>query len=389
MPSANTIGDVGTATLNAAAARSVAFWQAYGGITPAPWEGQAGVVYMAGGGHTDGPENDVYKFDNYTGLISRVKNSATIFVKPGTGPNPGYTGDYVSGWLYDNTDPASETVQVGELCTGHVGTKLIAAPASAISGAGAASTWLVQAGVGGIAVQGQRSCTSTFKLRAGVDQQWTQHSALSLPLFENYWTPLADSCYDPTRNRLMGHLTFGPSGGVPSTSLMYRNLTTGAVTKEDFTGIASHMGGTNAAHFYMAADDCLLIVGALDSDQSVPSLTVWDLVTKVCYRPTLTGTLPSMSFHGTQGWSNGWRKAFMATPGEPKRVYFLTPTGNVRTAPWACTYRDFAGADLRFGTADVASGLNRLYHVEALGALLMQFGVEGQPVQAIPLVPAP
>lgn len=387
VPAENTAANFGT-SLNTGIGRSVAFWTANGGLAWAPWWGTHGSYITSGGGHGDGSENDVWRFDIDTQTLSQLKASASIFIKP-SGANATYVARELDGWMYDNAVAGDTTVQTGEPFAPHAALLLQALPESAIPGEGATNGWLHWIGLHSMPVSGQRGTYTAQKLRMGVDTTYTLASATGLPLIESYWWPLGNGCYDPSRNRVWYHLNFSPAvGGAPSTMLGYRDIETGASSSQTFTGIDSYAGGLNEAPFFLAAYDCIVCVGIVDASPTTVGVVVYDLTTNLVYRPTLSGTAPVVDERAGKTWSDSWGKLALVCAANTSKVWFLTPGANPRTDAWTWGSTDIIGT-LQFpsATSGIATGLNRLHHVSTAGDVLLWCGKESEPAQVINVTP--
>jgi hypothetical protein len=382
-----TVADLSLNTVDQAAGRRVNFWKAWSGVGWAPWWGRLGSVIIAGGGHGDGSENDIYRFDVEERVVSRIKQSAPIFYKQVPGMP---VADKLTGWMWASSDVGDTSTQEGELFAVHEYSGLQAIPEPGIPGKGASHGWLFAAGRGGMPLDGQSQTSAGFKLRLGIDQKWTHQGPLAHSKVQGF-DPIAHrkaTCYDPSRRLVW----FKGGAYYPSTTMCYRKTVDGSSGYLTFSNVDGIDGidGYQVLE-YASAHDCLVqgceVIGSSPKEYS--RLRVWDLATGRVYQPSQLGTKPPVP-HSTWAmcWSDVWNcMAFISGQGD-NTIYFLKPTGNLRSDPWQWSSQTVSGT-VRSGY--IAGGglpsFNRLRHCTALGDVLIWCGKTDEPIQMIHVSP--
>ena len=384
---AGTVADLSLNTVDEAAGRRVNFWKAWSGVAWAPWWGRMGSVLIAGGGHVDGEENDIYRFDVEARSVVRIKESANVHIKLVSG-SP--VADTRTGWMWASADATDSRVQEGELFAQHEYSGLLAIPESAIPGLGARNGWLFSAGRTGMPLNGTELSVAGFKLRLGVDQKWTHQGPLTHAKVEGFDPVyyLKGTCYDP-RRRLVW---FKAGQYYPSLSMCYRNAVDGSSGYLTFSNV-DRIDGVDGAQVieYASAHDCIIqnsfVAGS--SPLEYTRLRVWDLTTGKVYQPNQTGTKPPAPHVAwAMCWSDVWNcMVFISGQGD-NTVHFLKPTGNLRTDPWQWSSQTVTGT-LRSGytAGGGVSSYNRLRHCTALGNVLIWCARTDEPVQMIHVSP--
>ena len=382
-----TVADLSLNTVDEGAGRRVSFWKAWSGVGWAPWWGRLGSVIIAGGGHVDGSENDIYRFDVEARTVVRIKESAPSFFKPIAGAP---VADKVTGWMWANSDLNDPSTQEGELFAAHEYSGLQAIPGSAIPGLGASNGWLFAAGRAVMPLNGTEQSVAGFKLRLGLDQKWTHQGPLTHAKVEGhdpvYYTK--GTCYD-ARRRLVW---FKAGQSSPSTSMCYRNTVDGSSGYLTFSNV-DRINGVDGYQVleYASAHDCIIqgceIIGSTPKEYT--RVRVWDLATGRAYQPAQMGTkMPAPHSTWAMCWSDVWNCMVFVTGQGDNTVYFCKPTGNPRTDPWQWSSQTVAGTVRTGYTASGgAPSFNRLRHCTALGNVLIWCGRTDEPIQMIHVSP--
>ena len=383
LPAAGEVTDLGTATLNAGVGRTVNWWTAWSGVAWAPWWGTAGSILAAGGGHTDGDQNDVARFDIATGAFSMLKSPpATAYAKA--------AGNLVAdtatdGWMWANTTPGDTTMQTGESPAQHHYGGLLAIPSNAIDSLGATNGILCHVGQAAIANNGDNGSKAIHVLRMGQDQQYTRYGPSSASL--SHHRAQRGTCYDAKRNRV-----WFPQHNAsdPSVTFAYRDMSDGSEGTQAFSlqGGMSAWASSYDSMEWSSRHDCIVRIMEVpgSSPREYTKIIVLDLATNLAYQPAQTGTPPAGDNNFAAGWSDTLN-CFVVLRGSSgdNKVYFCKPSGNPRTGSWAWTSQTITSGTVRAAQGNPA--FNRLRHVTALGNVLLWAADARYPVQLIGVTP--
>lgn len=383
LPAAGEVTDLGTATLNAGVGRTVNWWTAWSGVAWAPWWGTAGSILAAGGGHTDGDQNDVARFDIATGAFSMLKSPpATAYAKA--------AGNLVAdtatdGWMWANTTPGDTTMQTGESPAQHHYGGLLAIPSNAIESLGATNGILCHVGQAAIANNGDNGSKAIHVLRMGQDQQYTRYGPSSASL--SHHRAQRGTCYDAKRNRV-----WFPQHNAsdPSVTFAYRDMSDGSEGTQAFSlqGGMSAWASSYDSMEWSSRHDCIVRIMEVpgSSPREYTKIIVLDLATNLAYQPAQTGTPPAGDNNFAAGWSDTLN-CFVVLRGSSgdNKVYFCKPSGNPRTGSWAWTSQTITSGTVRAAQGNPA--FNRLRHVTALGNVLLWAADARYPVQLIGVTP--
>ena len=347
----------------------------WSGVAYAPWIGEYGQLFSAGGGHTDGRENGHYGYDIGTRLWWLAKNSAAAFVATDT-----YCADPATGWLW--TSSAATDVQVGQPFTSHYYSFLIAIPPSALTGS--ASGWLYTPGRGSMADSAQRNTPQAHKFSLDQSNPATAVWQLSgAPLLRGPGHGCA--IHDTSRNRIV---QISDAHGSAQTVHPYMNLAT--ETPGTFT-TPSQVDGNYAVGGYHSTADCYLINRCVSG--STLYMRVIDAATNQVYAPSTTGTAPTGSSpyenkEGAWDWVPQW-DAWVYYPGlGGNDIYTLKAPSNPRTGTWTWAKQTVTGvARSRF--VDVNGGgtpYNRLRYCAGIKSVIW-YPDYSMPVQAFRISP--
>lgn len=222
---------------------------------------------------------------------------------------------------------------------------------------------------------GQRQTEQGHLLRMGVDQTWTAHGSGATNAAGH-----GPACYDAARNRVW----YIAADSNPVSTIYYREMGDGAQGSLALSGSLSltFTGGYRTL-FHATAEDLLLTV--IDN---TASLVVIDPDTGSRYSPTVSGTGPTNgSVYWAWAWSDSWGSLCFYDGRGGNTIWFLSPTGDLRTDAWQWSSQTVTGT-IRDAYA-ASPAYTRLVHVASLGNVLLWCPRTSEPVQLIHLSSAP
>ena len=281
-------------------------YEAWSGNAYLPDLGQYGSILSMGGGHSDGTDNGIWRYDVETRLHSKIKNGAAVYHDA-----DGYIGDQTTGWMWGDT--GGLTKQVGEPFTAHFYANILGLPASAL--AGHAQGLLFTSGRAAMPLPGQRGTTQSHKYDP-LSNQWTLHGS-ALP-FGNAYGP---TLYDSLRSRVASL-----DGGNYRNQLEHVDLSTGASAS---LALSDYVSGYYATGSYNETHDVYQSVvwgGSLNILLIHPT-------TGFVTRPATSGTPPTTDAVGGWEWVEAWQ-ALIYYPGSGLDVWTLRAPDNPLAGAW-------------------------------------------------------
>lgn len=316
LPAIGTVADISLNTLSSVqgASNASAIWSAWSGGAWAPWWGDLGSMAFEGGGHSNGYDNDVYRYDVATRSFSKIKNRTTNVHFIETTPGATYVADPVTGWMW--ADDGGVNLQEGQPFSAHFYANITAVPPSAR--AGATNGWLTAMGRIAMPLSGSSGTKRVHRLAMGEAQLWEMHGGGELAYQAGYGC----SFYDAGRNRVVG---FADSNKTFFTFADWTNDTVGTVScpaVDAFYAVGAHF----------VADDVYMYIR---QTSSALVFEMRDPVTGARSTPPVTGSGPGVGEHdGGWCWVESWR-AWLYYPGGGNNFYTLkAPASSPRTGTW-------------------------------------------------------
>lgn len=339
--SLNTINDVRGSDPNVDYAMA-----AWSGMAYSPEYGEMGSFLWQGGGHTDGAQNAIYRYDIAARLYTKIKASAPVFY------NSNFDcADTNTGWMWADATTSVDALNVGESFTAHFYDHFLAVPSNAMAG-NAPNGWLFLPGHGGMA-KSIKGTKKQHRFALGMTQKWeiTGDEVLRS-------SGEGPAIYDPLRKRVY---TFANG---PSNSVHYVDMTTGAV---GYVSVNKELAGYYCTGAHLVADDLIGLIRWRASDTPKLYFRLWDLRNNTVFSPTTIGVEPVAKWTGGWNWAEAWR-TMIFYPGRGNVVSTLkAPAGDPRIDPWTWGNQTLTGTATSLSTNPHYS---RFRYVEAIDCCL-------------------
>ena len=304
--------------------------------------GTYGSILAFGGGHQDYLGNEVYRYDIYNRLWSRITDGTPVPIRI-------QDFDSVAGNEYGEfwTSTAKTAVIVGKPAPPHTYGNLKYVPAV---DAGNTNGWLIL--FGGFSFQAHK--VDLDNLAAG----WSRFG----PLMNTVTTQaMSYGCtvYDSFRKRLFGF----PLNNAPQSTASVLSVPAGAFSNPGQDYIDSYY----TVGMYDAADD-LYFISKLTSSAGRWNLSVHDPVTGVKHLPPSSGQVPTNLEYGggTITWIESTRQ-LVYIPIDNNKVFFAAAPANPRTGTWVWSMQTLGGV---LNVSGPNPMYERLHYVPQINSLM-------------------